>query len=653
MNNQQSVIVNFNPHFANGDASDFTQPFNKQLEIPENSEVAFYQGQLQRKTIVIPETEVITINFVEQLPSDAFRADVADGTNAKIVGANIPAKLSSETITVKKGSYTQSEFVEAVRAELQDIVAVNFNNNYQNTTGVDFLYQAVGENDEQGVFLGFAINNTPAGISRVDDVGSEVTLSLNATFAPEDRQTLFMTARQDNWNTFVTFQAPINPLGAVQNSMQPKMESQQNVFFYDINFEPDPVNQRIYVGWLNSAFQSNVFADTNTPELQVAYPDYPVKADGIPSSFFGIQYECETNASNVSTVTGKVYSNDFFVNQEQYDKGFVTDVIEGIPKGDYAPNDMNREMQRIFQFEVTGNFVPRQGWRIYSISEKTGIADPTGLTTLELRNYYFQILSKTYNDNGLYGYKGGENVLFDSKDFGISIPQELVEQGAALQSYVSDRDPAQQQFLGIQPYVFMRNANPNTYVYNPTMTGIQQNLDLANGLMFNQPVVRYNFEFPIGSVVRDIFGTGRSYQDITKFSTEEARFDPNIYPQSRGRQAGINALYSDNIRYNIEVDSLPIRTFNSTKNPNNVSGNERTILHSTESFIEGEVTELTNSFLNKNVVPSNLKYISLNNKQRILLNDINIKVTRANTNVTADEITDCSFEMLIRNKSNN
>jgi hypothetical protein len=64
---QQSIIVNFNPNFANGSASDFTQPFNKQLQIEANSEVALYQGNLQRKTIVVPQSEQIEIDFTEQL----------------------------------------------------------------------------------------------------------------------------------------------------------------------------------------------------------------------------------------------------------------------------------------------------------------------------------------------------------------------------------------------------------------------------------------------------------------------------------------------------------------------------------------------------------------------------------------------------------
>ena len=113
MESQQSVIINYNPNFANGDASDFTQPFNKQLEIPPNSEVAFYQGQLQRKTIVIPEREKIDIDYVEQLPTDDFRTKVTNGTYTAIDSANLLDKLGSDEIEIPKGSYTQSEFVEA------------------------------------------------------------------------------------------------------------------------------------------------------------------------------------------------------------------------------------------------------------------------------------------------------------------------------------------------------------------------------------------------------------------------------------------------------------------------------------------------------------------------------------------------------------
>ena len=652
MSNQQSILVNFNPNFANGNASDFVQPFNKQLEIPEKSEVAFYQGQLQRKTIVIPETEIIDINYVEQLPTDDFRTKATDNTYLSLDAANLPPKLVSDTISIKKGSYTQSEFVESFRAELAEIGVNNRQQAFENNLGYDYDYQAVGENDAEGVFLGLAPLNIAVSLDDTSNAGSEIAIN-NGNFDVGEAQTFAPLTTEDNWNTFITTPFPFNPLSAIQTSYSSKQDDMQNILYYDIDFHPvQNTTQRIYVNFLNDAYTSQGWLDPYIPQIGSAYPNYPVQADGVPFGFFGIEYKLETNSSNVSTITGSIFTADLFSNRTQYYavNQFNTG-YENILEGSQSWTDVfdYNYGQRAYTFKVDGSFIPRQAVRIYSLTEKSGIEDPDNLVTQETRNYYFQLLSKTYNDNGFYGYKGNDNLTFDSRDFGLFLPQRLVEDAAATNMYISNRDATKRQFLGIKPYFHMRNCSTLTSIFNPKFTGLSQRNSNDNSDLYNQPIVRYNYTFKTkGSVVRDILGNGRSYQDITKFSTEEARFDPNIYPQSRGRQAGVNALYSDNLRYNFEIDSLPIRTFNSTKNPNNVSGNERTILHSTESFIEGEVTELTNSFLNKNVVPSNLKYISLNNNGRIMLNDIAVKITRANTNVIASEITDCSFEMLIR-----
>ena len=130
--NQQSIIVNYNPNFANGEASNFIQPFNKQLEIQPNAEVAFYQGQLQRKTIIIPDTELVTYDFTEQLPSVKFRANVTDGTYPVIDETKLIPKVDNIIITIKKGHYTQSELVEAIRAdtsnEIEQLRKLNYTN---------------------------------------------------------------------------------------------------------------------------------------------------------------------------------------------------------------------------------------------------------------------------------------------------------------------------------------------------------------------------------------------------------------------------------------------------------------------------------------------------------------------------------------------
>ena len=410
-----------------------------------------------------------------------------------------------------------------------------------------------------------------------------------------------------------------------------------------------------------------MWANPSIPVVKEAYPTYTVAADGIPSSFFGCEYSMNTDSSNSSLMTGRIYVNQNLLNQstisedvDNFDLNYK-DMLEG---NDAGFEWLNSNLQKVYEFKGD-EFVPIQGWRIYSITEKSGISDADYQITQETRKFFFQLLSKEYSSN-TYSYKGGSNVLFDSRDFGISLPQDLVQDAVtygAVKSWRNPTDPTKNVSLGITPYIFMRNCNTGTNIHNPRGTWISQSLTTGALPMINNPIQRYSLKFSVntgvdrngtatysdkGSVLREVLGLGRSYNNITSFNNNPATYDPNIYPQSRGSQAGINALYSDNIRYNFEILSLPIRTFNSTKNSDNISGNERTIIHSTESFIEGEVTELRNSFINKNIVPSTLKYISLNNSARIFLNDIAVKVTRADTNQTASEITDTSFEILIR-----
>jgi len=478
MDSQQSVILNFNPHFANGSASDFTQPFNKQLEIPENAEVAFYQGQLQRKTIIIPENEDININYVEQLPTDAFREDAQDGTYTKIDDLNIPAKLLPDEITIRKGAYTQTEFVEEFRAELASVSQFRRAQSFENNLGVDFLYQATGENDAEGVFLGYAPENVPVSIYATSNIGSEVGIN-NAVFGAGNDQTLVPNSTVDNWNTFLTTQFPLNPCSAIQTSYAPKQNDMQNILYYDIDFTPvTDTTQRVYVGFINDAMTSQFWTSPTVVNVKGAYPNYPIDADGVPFGFFGIEYKLETNASNVSTITGSVFVADLFANREQYigDTKFST-AYEDVLKGTDTWADMfvGEFSQRVYEWKITGDFIPRQAVRFYSLTEKSGIEDRLEpLETPETRNYYFQVLSKSYNDNGFYGNKGGDNLLFDSKDFGISLPQRLFEDASALQSYISDRDATARQFLGVKPYLFMRNCALGTVIYNPKSTLISQ-----------------------------------------------------------------------------------------------------------------------------------------------------------------------------------
>mgnify|MGYP003141105441 CR=1 FL=1 len=123
---------------------------------------------------------------------------------------------------------------------------------------------------------------------------------------------------------------------------------------------------------------------------------------------------------------------------------------------------------------------------------------------------------------------------------------------------------------------------------------------------------------------------------------------PFLFPTYKPTDSGIVNLFGDDTRYNIEIPSLPIKTFNTTNTIDFNLGNERTIIYGTGSLTSGILTDLQNNNVSLNIEPNNLKFISLNNKRPIKLNNIKVQIRRAGTNKEAVEIQDASIEILLR-----
>ena len=118
--------------------------------------------------------------------------------------------------------------------------------------------------------------------------------------------------------------------------------------------------------------------------------------------------------------------------------------------------------------------------------------------------------------------------------------------------------------------------------------------------------------------------------------------------------AGNNKLYNDNNSYNIELN-LPIKAYNTTEltvgdGAKRVPGQKRTIVYKTDSFLEGEVQGINQYYLNKNINPSNLKFLTLNNDKPLNVNELNVQIRRSKTNELAVELEDASIELLIKSE---
>ena len=189
--------------------------------------------------------------------------------------------------------------------------------------------------------------------------------------------------------------------------------------------------------------------------------------------------------------------------------------------------------------------------------------------------------------------------------------------------------------------------------FNPR--GVFTGLDAGGSDLLQIGLNKYRYLLTNSRQLRNILGVantttlkGTMGNDDLVLDTSDS-YLASSYPNVKDANGGITQLYADDIRYNIEIPSLPIRTFNTTALSKNVSGAERPVLYTSECFVDGEITRLENTKLTKNILPNEIKYISLKNRQHIKLNSIEVQVRRADDNEVADEIEDVSVEMLLQN----
>ena len=93
-----------------------------------------------------------------------------------------------------------------------------------------------------------------------------------------------------------------------------------------------------------------------------------------------------------------------------------------------------------------------------------------------------------------------------------------------------------------------------------------------------------------------------------------------------------------------------MKAYNTTRTNKNNIGQKRTIVYKTEPVIEGESHEIQSVFINKNIQPNSLKFLTLNNTEPLNLNNMNIQIRRNHNNELATELEDASVEILIKSK---
>ena len=658
--NKQSIILNFNPNINNDNAFSYEQSANQLLEFKPDTEVALYKAYLQRKAVVIPEDESININL-----NSAYNSLNLSQLNKPFNNAEIPAIFKNITtqltMTIPKGTYTKSEFVNdfSLRAELaitNQQIATYTSSNIDTTT---LPYEFNGRINQDGsVFMGLTNDYQVKPLEHVDpfaatdentlnDVLKTVNGLTNLEFTPNTHVSAGAI------NTFVAMENTILPYAYTNNSNLQNQDTDQSVLYFDVQSPIVQSSQGVtQCCIMNTNMTSNIWNTANTIYIDAE--------SNFPTCLFGLEIESEISASNIVSDTLKIYHNeilqqDLFSGPHKKTRDdYVTGVMTNCDHSLLKEYSMVKSAQIMLQQPITmpelqnDRFI-KLGFRVYAVRNKNiNYVNPFSYG----KDYYYQVIGiNTYSANPIVAGTPGE-VIFDSRDFGIKLPQRIVDAGLLTNCVTSDRHSGSRGTLGLQPYFVFKDCPPGYQLRNVmgTGNGLYSRWDGVTNLSGGRANVlnSYSYSFPIRSTIKNILGAGTSVVSSTG-SVLNSVYLPGLYPTYMEQSAGIMNLFGDNVRYNIEIPSLPIKTFNTTSTVDFNLGNERTIIYGTGVFLTGNLTEINNTFVNLNIEPNNLKFISLNNNKSIKLNNIKIQIRRAGTNQEATEITDCSIELMIKN----
>ena len=394
----------------------------------------------------------------------------------------------------------------------------------------------------------------------------------------------------------------------------------------------------------------------------------------VPLSFLGLRKHIVTDVnSNITTNTLLLYQNanlqvaDSFINSESY--------------RDY-PYNISTEMEELATINCRSQNNPngvnydKFRWNFFAMDGRMD-GNEIGKPTVPVRNakiYYYQLLG--YNQDG-----GGDwNILYDSQHTGKGIPAELFEDGEAFFNainplnrdilYTPDSKP-QTAGLGFCPLFTFQGCLESDSVINP-MGVFGSDYDGNGAAGTARPFIQRSIErYSLSGIgeLQKIFGCPRTndtrlvtpitfLKNSQEILTGKNLKNPNMYPQHIGGGSGYTRVFGDGIRYNVELN-LPIKCF-STKSTSKykepltayatqvVQGNERPIVYNFGDFGK-ELTDSNETSIFLELEPNNLKFLSLDNNQKIKLNELKVKIRRAGTDEVAKEIEDCSLEILIQN----
>jgi len=494
------------------------------------------------------------------------------------------------TVTIPKGTYSKREFLDTLQTQSQSAIDALMLNELANYFVPYIPVVNIGKED---VFFSIAPNIDNSvyfeefPYSETDFGTYHVDLSASGVAFEH-------SADSATWNNFAFCKNSIFPF--TRNHRENYDTNQNNTDWF---FNVDLVGtEGLMVGFLSQTFQKTSWAD----DFEVESAEIVGSAGTCPKVYLGLYFNKSQNNSNAVTCTLVI------------DSDLSTRTSSSQPI---------LQIQSLFDINITdltasGIF----GFKFYYDNTINNQDEENDV-------FYFKVYGKTTNTSNYYQMTD-EDVLFDSRTINLSLQRAFVEE--SFKKVIDEVYYPEGDIGGLVPFISMINVsnaatNENGLVSLNTMS-------LNENESSGEPLVGIS-RFSIKNVDDEL-----SY--VFGFK-EQLYLDPNAYPNVASPDNGVVSLYSDSIGYNVEITNVGIKTQNNTINTN--PGNDRPCVYRLQNE-ESDLSDFNQTFRRLTHYSPQIKFVDLDNREPLHINNLNIKIRRDVTNQVATEIEDTKLELL-------
>jgi hypothetical protein len=590
-----SVLLNFNKNLDNGDPFKFSQFFDDKVQIPENATLSLNNAQLTRKAIVVVDDSPITINLTNPPGKDIARTfDVLRNAG------DLSKRVSDISFTFPKGNYSKREFLNTLYDATNDAI-----DEYNlDTTHSRCPYSALVANTNEKAVYGLALDYEKLPLSfhpTLNRFANNMSFqSSNIALIPESVGSVSAT----EYNTFGYCQSGFNTLNFDKDNIE------QSSITFGLFDNDTSGTSREY----NLVFSNQVLADGWTVGTEMDKATVNLSGIEVPTGFIGIQWVNDATSPTQASIVIYQSSNLATFTNEGFELNAAAELGNMVLVETFLTEEVNENQRYAFQFYQEND---------YNASDES-----------KYKNYY-RLLQYNTDTKAEDLFQPANSVLFDSKVYGKTISNDLMARNFKVDGdymsgmvpvfamkNISGSDPEDQGFYDIQAPFITKTVN-----------------ELDTFLSLNNFGIGY-YSLTVGDDLANIFG-----DDVI------VKMNPNGITSESNHTAdfGISQFYQDDLVYNVQVDNLPIQTFQSiSKGSDTVMniGTKKPVVLKLNSLFSGKVDNLNSSRLTRTHYENYNKNLKLRNKYRIDTNNFDVSIRRAGSNQLATEITNCSIELV-------